>query len=107
MNLDRNEVAAIVETPRVLGCPTTTPQQENLNIVLDHAMANVDTALKYVLIVSQRVEQSAAIVTIKDAPSMTKRGRRQIAQWLRRQAGYLERHADKLSKRFTARYCYR
>ena len=51
-------------------------------------------------------EKSAAIVTIKDAPNMTKRGRKQIAAWLRRQAGFLENHADKLSRRFTARYFY-
>ena len=49
---------------------------------------------------------SAAIVTIKDAPNMTKRGRKQIAAWMRQQAGFLEQHADKLSRRFTARYLY-
>lgn len=52
-------------------------------------------------------EQSAAIVTIKDAPNMTKRGRRKIALWLRRQAMFLEQHSDKLSRRFTARYLYK
>lgn len=51
-------------------------------------------------------EQSAAILTIKDAPNMTKRGRKNIAMWLRRQAGFLDKHADKLSRRFTARYLY-
>jgi hypothetical protein len=38
---------------------------------------------------------------------MTKRGRKDVARWLRRQAGFLERHADQLSHRFTARYIYR
>lgn len=52
-------------------------------------------------------EKSAAIVTIKDAPKMTKRGRKNIAAWLRRQAGFLEKHSDQLSHRFTARYIYR
>jgi hypothetical protein len=52
-------------------------------------------------------EKSAAIVTIKDAAKMSPRGRRQIAAWLRRQAGFLERNADQLASRFTARYLYR
>lgn len=52
-------------------------------------------------------EKSAAVLTLKDAPSMTKKGRKDIALWLRRQAGFLEKHADKLSHRFTARYIYR
>ena len=51
-------------------------------------------------------EQSAAIVTIKDAPSMTKRGRKQIAAWLRKHADWLEQDGDKYSKRFTGRYLY-
>ena len=55
---------------------------------------------------SQPVEKSAAIVTIKDAPSMTKRGRRQIAAWLRKHADWLEQDGDKYSKRFTGRYLY-
>lgn len=51
--------------------------------------------------------KSAAILTLKDAPLMNKRGRKNIAAWLRRQAGFLEKHADQLSNRFTARYIYR
>ena len=52
-------------------------------------------------------EQSAAIVTIKDAPKMSKRGRRDVARWLRRQADFLEQHTDQFATRFTARYLYR
>ena len=55
---------------------------------------------------SQRVERSAAIVTIKDAPSMSKRGRRAIATWLRKHANWLEQDGDKYSKRFVGRYLY-
>ena len=51
-------------------------------------------------------EYSAAIVTIKDAPSMTKRGRKAIAAWLRKHAVWLEQDGDKYSKRFTGRYIY-
>lgn len=51
-------------------------------------------------------EYSAAIITIKDAPSMTKRGRRAIAAWLRKHAMWLEQDGDKYSKRFTGRYIY-
>jgi hypothetical protein len=53
------------------------------------------------------VEKSAAIITIKDAPEMTKRGRRQIAEWMRKQADFLEFEGKAFSKRFTARYLYR
>jgi hypothetical protein len=49
---------------------------------------------------------SAAIVTIKDAPEMSKRGRKLVAKWLRQQADFLEKEGDNLSKRFTARYLY-
>lgn len=51
-------------------------------------------------------EKSAAILTIKDAPNMSKRGRKSIADWLERQAGFLRRNGDQLSTRFTARYIY-
>lgn len=52
-------------------------------------------------------EKSAAIVTIKDAQDMTPEGRKDIARWLRRQAAFLEKHAEELSNRYTARYLYR
>jgi hypothetical protein len=52
-------------------------------------------------------EKSAAIITIKDAPEMTRRGRREIAKWMRRQADFLESDGTAFSKRFTARYLYR
>ena len=51
--------------------------------------------------------KSAAIVTIHHASSMSTRGRKAVVAWLRRQAGFLERHSDQLSSRFTARYLYR
>lgn len=52
-------------------------------------------------------QKSAAILTIKDAPKMTVKGRREIAAWLRRQAQFLEGHGPELANRFTARYLYR
>ncbi len=52
-------------------------------------------------------EKSAAILTIHRAPEMSKRGRKAIAAWLRRQAGFLEHNSDELANRFTARYLYR
>ena len=54
-----------------------------------------------------RKEKSAAIVTIFKASDMTKRGRKQIADWLRKQAKTLEQNADQLANRYTARYLYR
>lgn len=52
-------------------------------------------------------QKSAAIVTIRDAGRMTKKGRRAIAAWLRRHAEWLEQHGDQYSTRFTGRYLYR
>ena len=52
-------------------------------------------------------EKSAAIVTIFNAQSMSKRGRKLIADWLRRQAGFLESNGTELADRFRARYLYR
>lgn len=50
---------------------------------------------------------SAAVVTIFDAPAMSKKGRKYVANWLRNQARQLEQFADKYASRFTARYVYR
>lgn len=52
-------------------------------------------------------EKSAAIVTVKDAPKMTKRGRKAIAKWLREQADFLEQYGNEFAGRFTARYLYK
>ena len=52
-------------------------------------------------------EKSAAIVTVHHAHNMTKKGRKDIAKWLRRQADFLEQDGDKYAARFTARYLYR
>jgi FixJ family two-component response regulator len=53
------------------------------------------------------IEKSAATVTIHRANDMTKKGRKAVAAWLRRQAEFLEQHGDQLAQRFTARYLYR
>ena len=50
---------------------------------------------------------SAAIVTIKDASKMTRRGRKAIAIWLRKTADDLVKHGNNYSKGFRARYLYR
>ena len=53
-------------------------------------------------------EKTAAILTIKEAGRMSKRGRQDIAAWLRKQAAFFLRYGDKYSEtRFTARYLYR
>ncbi len=51
-------------------------------------------------------EKVAAKVTIHRGSEMTKRGRRQIANWLRRQAAFLESHGDEMANRFTASWRY-
>jgi len=51
--------------------------------------------------------KSAAIVTIFNAPKMSKKGRESVAAWLTRQAGFLRSNAKQLTHgRFTARYLY-
>ena len=52
-------------------------------------------------------DKSAAIVTIHKPDKMTKKGRKQIANWLRSRAVLLEKHGDLMASRFTARYIYR
>lgn len=52
-------------------------------------------------------EKSAAILTIKDAPNMTRKGRKSVANWLRDHAKWLEEDGDKYSNRFIGRYLYR
>lgn len=56
---------------------------------------------------TQKVEKSAAILTIKDASKMTPKGRKKIAAWLRSRAVLLEKHGDLMTARFTARYIYK
>lgn len=51
-------------------------------------------------------EKSAATIVIREAANMTPRGRRAIANWLRRTAKcLLESHAN-FAPTFTARYMY-
>jgi hypothetical protein len=52
------------------------------------------------------VEKSAAIVTVFDAATMNKAGRKAVAKWIRGQADNLERFAGVFAKRHTARYLY-
>jgi len=54
----------------------------------------------------KRKEKTAAIVTIFNASDMTKKGRRQIALWLKARANDLLQHGDELAGRFRARYLY-
>jgi hypothetical protein len=54
-----------------------------------------------------RKAKSAAIVTIHSADEMTKRGRKAIAAWLRRQAAMLEASGHVYASRFTGRYLYK
>ena len=54
-----------------------------------------------------KVEKTAAVLTIRDAPKMTMKGRKRIAAWLRSRAVLLEKNGDLLASRFTARYLYK
>lgn len=50
--------------------------------------------------------KSAAVLTVFDAPRFSKKGRKAIAEWLKRQAGFILNNSEQLSKRFSARYLY-
>jgi len=50
--------------------------------------------------------ESAAILTIKDAGMLTPTGRKDIANWLRKQAKDLEKLGDQYSGTMRARYLY-
>lgn len=52
-------------------------------------------------------DKSAAVITIKDAGKMTKKGRREVAAWLRKTADTLVKYGDELAPTFRARYLYR
>lgn len=52
-------------------------------------------------------EKSAAILTIFGVRKMTKEGRRDIANWLHRQAKFLQDYPNQYAPRFTARYLYK
>lgn len=53
-------------------------------------------------------DKCAAVVTIHGPGRMSKRGRADIAAWLRRQATFLLKYGTEYSDtRFTARYLYR
>lgn len=54
-----------------------------------------------------RKEQSAAVVTIKDAARMTKRGKKAIADWLRRCAKFVEKDGEAFAGVCRMRYLYR
>lgn len=49
-------------------------------------------------------EKSIATLTVHDAAKMTKKGRRNIIQWLKRQIETIENDSDKLDSCWTARY---
>lgn len=50
--------------------------------------------------------KSAAVLTVRDAPAMTRKGRSAIARWLRDRADDIESVGDQLSGTFVARYMY-
>ena len=52
--------------------------------------------------------RAAATITVRDPGGMTASGARNVAAWMRRQAGFLEKHRADLTtgSRFRARYLY-
>jgi hypothetical protein len=51
--------------------------------------------------------KAIAVVTIRNAPAMTRRGRKDVAKWMYRTATWLDEHGDDLGKSFVARYYVR
>ncbi len=64
------------------------------------------TPLEHYFSKKEKMNKSAVVLTIHDAADMHEQGKRDIANWLRRQADFLEAHADEYSSRYTARYLY-
>lgn len=52
-------------------------------------------------------QRSAAVITIRNADSMTLAGRKAIATWLRNHAKWLLKDGHEYAPRFTGRYLYR
>lgn len=50
--------------------------------------------------------QSAAVVTIRNADKMTKKGRAEVATWLRRHASDLVKYGANYDGNFRGRYRY-
>ncbi len=51
--------------------------------------------------------KTAAVLTVRDVPDMTKRGRKSIAEWLRKQADLIESNEAKvLARECRMRYQY-
>ena len=48
--------------------------------------------------------KSVAVLSIRQASKMTKRGRRQVAAWIRKEADFLEEFGEQLSDNFRSRY---
>ena len=51
--------------------------------------------------------KTIATIVVHRAADMTPAGRKEIADWLRRQVAFIETEGEKCSSRFTARYCAR
>lgn len=51
-------------------------------------------------------DRAAAVITIRDGAKMTRRGVKDVAKWLRKQANWFECHSGTLSPTFRARYIY-
>lgn len=54
----------------------------------------------------KRKPRTAAVLTVYDAPKMTKKGREQIGRWLLRQADAIILNNKAMANRWTARYLY-
>jgi hypothetical protein len=48
----------------------------------------------------------AARIVIHHGADMSAHGRRKIVSWMRREAAFLERHADQMATTYTARWMY-
>jgi hypothetical protein len=51
-------------------------------------------------------KKTAVVLTIFEPNNMHLKGRKQIAKWLRQQAGYLVKFGEKMGKKMVYRYWY-
>lgn len=52
-------------------------------------------------------DRPVATIQVNGAPKMSEVGAKALADWLRRQADYIEKNTNHLSSHFTARYLAR
>ena len=74
--------------------------------VLSESASGLSESRENVKMTKEPKYKSAAVLTINGAPSMSKKGRQDVASWLRSRADDLEETASRMNPTFRARFIY-